>query len=257
MKYEAISVERDGAVERVTLDRSATRNAFDDLMVSELSSAFEAAGSDPAVRAVVLTGAGDSFSAGADLRWMKRMASYTYEENVADAKAMASMFHAIAGCPRPVVGRINGPAVGGGAGLVAACDIAIASERARFRFSEVKLGLVPAVVSPYVIGRIGPAKARVLFITGEWLDAARAAEIGLVDTVVPHDLLDRAVADLMAEITSSGPVAAAEAKRLVADVAAGATDEHLADLIATLRASEEGQEGIGAFLGKRRPGWGE
>jgi len=255
MGFEAISVERDGAVERITLDRSATRNAFDDVMVSELTAAFERAGGDPSVRAVVLTGSGDAFSAGADLGWMRRMASYTYEENVADSAAMARMFRSVAGCPRPVIGRVNGPAVGGGVGLVAACDIAIASERARFRFSEAKLGLVPAVISPYVIGRIGPARARMLFITGEWIDAVRAAEIGLADLTVPHDLLDRAVSDRLGEVMTSGPGAVAEAKRLVTSVVAGADDGALADLIARLRASDEGREGMGAFLAKRSPGW--
>lgn len=255
MTYETLSIERDGSVVRVTLDRSEVRNAFDDRMVAELTEVFGAAAGEGDVRAVVLTGSGDAFSAGADLSWMRRMASYTYEENLADSRAMARMFEAIAGCPNPVIGRINGPAVGGGVGLVAACDIAVASERARFRFSEVKLGLVPAVISPYVIEHIGPARARRLFVTGEWVDARTAAAIGLVDVVVPHDLLDRAVDDQIRMVCSSGPAAVTHAKRLVRSVVSGATSEDLAHLIATLRASDEGQEGIAAFLEGRRPAW--
>ncbi len=253
--YETITVDTADGVARVTLNRSDIRNAFDDRMVAELTDAFHAVEDDDDVKVVVLTGAGDAFSAGADLNWMKRMATYTYDENLADSTAMGRMFGVIHGCEKPVIGRINGPAVGGGVGLVAAVDIAVASEKARFRFSEVKLGIVPAVISPFVIERIGPARARPLFISGDWVDASRAYEIGLVDAVVPHDLLDRTVDDTISRLRSSGPLAMGHAKDLVQMVVERRDHEDFAIMIAELRASEEGQEGITSFLEKRKPEW--
>jgi len=253
--YETITVDTADGVARVALNRSEVRNAFDDRMVAELTDAFHAIEDDDDAKVIILTGAGDAFSAGADLNWMKRMATYTFDENVADSTAMGRMFGVIHGCEKPVIGRINGPAVGGGVGLVAAVDIAIASEKARFRFSEVKLGLVPAVISPFVIERIGPARARPLFISGDWIDAERARDIGLVDAVVPHDLLDRAVDDMISKLRSSAPLAMGHAKDLVQMVVDGRDREDFAIMIAELRDSEEGREGISAFLEKRKPEW--
>jgi len=239
--------ERDGDVLRITLARPDRRNAFDAALIRELAEAFVAVGR---ARAVVLAGDGPSFSAGADVEWMRASAELSYEENLADANALRAMLEAIDGCPAPVVARVQGHALGGGAGLVAASDIAVAAPDAVFAFSEVKLGIIPAVVSPFVLARIGPGAARRYFVTGERFTAETALRIGLVHELAAN--LDAAVERVVAELLSAGPQAARWAKRLVRERPAGA---ETARWIAERRTSEEGQEGLRAFLEKRPPSW--
>ncbi|MES1247309.1 MAG: enoyl-CoA hydratase-related protein [Actinomycetota bacterium] len=243
----AVRTERDGAVLRVTLARPDQRNAFDASLISELAEAFVDVGR---TRAVVLAGEGPSFCAGADVDWMRASAGLSYDENVADANAMRQMFEAIDRCPAPVVARVQGHALGGGAGLVAAADVAIASPKALFAFSEVKLGIIPAVISPFALAKIGGGNARRYFVTGERFDAETALRIGLVSEVAED--LDGAVDRVVGELLSAGPQAARWAKRLVRERPDGA---ETARWIAERRTSEEGQEGLAAFLEKRKPGW--
>jgi methylglutaconyl-CoA hydratase len=242
-----LTAERDGGVLRITLTRPDRRNAFDAALIAELSEAFVDVGR---ARAVVLAGEGRSFCAGADVDWMRASAALSYEENVADANAMRQMFEAIDRCPAPVVTRVQGHALGGGAGLVAASDVAIAEPRAQFAFSEVKLGIVPAVISPFALAKIGGGNARRYFVTGERFDAATALRIGLVGEVAED--LDAAVERVVAELLSAGPQAARWAKRLVRERPDG---PETARWIAERRTSEEGQEGLAAFLEKRPPRW--
>ena len=247
-----------GPVARVTLNRLNVHNAFDNALVAELSEAFTRLSEECSVRIVVVTGAGASFCAGADLAWMERMAGYTREENVADARGLQQMLAAIAECPKVTVARVNGAAMGGGAGLVAACDIAIAAEDAAFAFSEVCLGLAPAVIAPYVVQKIGTGAARALFVTGEKIDAAEAKRLGLVQQVVPAAELDAAVSKTVQRALGAGPEAVAAVKRLLREIegkASGAVAGITTECIADLRVSAEGQEGIQAFLEKRKPGW--
>jgi enoyl-CoA hydratase/carnithine racemase len=239
-----VRVERDGAVLRVTLARPDRRNAFDASLIAELAEAFVDVGRS---RAVVLAGDGASFCAGADVEWMRSSVGLSFEENVADANAMRHMFESIDRCPAPVVARVQGHALGGGAGLAAAADIAIAEPATVFAFSEVKLGIIPAVISPFVLAKIGPGPARRYFVTGERFDAATALRIGLVGEVAED--LDAAVERVVAELLSAGPHAARWAKRLVRERPAGA---ETARWIAERRTSDEGQEGLHAFL-ERRP----
>jgi len=243
----ALRIERDGEVLRVTLARPDRRNAFDASLIAELAEAFVDVGR---ARAVVLAGDGPSFCAGADVDWMRASAGLSYEENVADANALRRMLESIDGCPAPVVARVQGHALGGGAGLVAAADVAIASSDATFAFSEVKLGIVPAVISPFALAKIGPGAARRWFVTGERFDAETALRIGLVSEVV--DDLDAAVDHVVAELLSAGPTAARWAKRLVRERPDG---PETARWIAERRTSEEGQEGLAAFLEKRPASW--
>ncbi|MHB8469083.1 MAG: enoyl-CoA hydratase-related protein [Gaiellaceae bacterium] len=243
----ALRVERDGSVLRITLARPDVRNAFDSELISELAEAFVDVGR---ARAVVLAGEGASFCAGADVEWMRKSVGLSFDENVADANAMRIMFEAIDRCPAPVVVRVQGHALGGGAGLVAAADIAIAAPGTAFAFSEVKLGIVPAVISPFVLAKIGPGAARRYFVTGERFDAATALRIGLVHEVAED--LDGAVERAAGELLSAGPQAARWAKRLVRERPDG---PEAARWIAERRASDEGQEGLEAFLEKRPPGW--
>jgi enoyl-CoA hydratase/carnithine racemase len=244
---DVVWVERDGAVLRVTLARPERRNAFDARLIEELAAAFVDVGRS---RAVVLAGEGASFCAGADVDWMRSSVGLSFDENVADANAMRSMFEAIDRCPTPVVARVQGHALGGGAGLVAASDIAISARDAVFAFSEVKLGIVPAVISPFVLAKIGAAHARRYFVTGERFDAEAALRIGLVSEVA--DDLDAAVELAVAELLSAGPLAARWAKRLVRERPDG---PETARWIAERRTSDEGQEGLRAFLEKRPPAW--
>ncbi len=242
-----LRVERDGELLRVTLARPERRNAFDAELIAELAEAFADVGD---TSAVVLAGEGKSFCAGADVDWQRSSIELSYEENVEDALRLYRMMEAIDTCPAPVVGRIQGYALGGGSGLAACLDVAVAAEDAVFGFPEVKLGIVPAVISPFVIPRIGPGATRRLFLTGERFDAATALRIGLVHIVVAD--LDAEVARVVGELLTSGPRAAREAKRLVRERPGG---EETARIAARMRSGEEGQEGLRAFLDKRLPAW--
>lgn len=260
MNQDRLEVERDGGVARVWLNRPEVRNAFDGETVAELRQVFDDLGADDAVRVVVLGGRGTVFSAGADLEWMRTVAGFGHDDNLREADGLASLFDAIHSSAKPFVARVHGAAMGGGAGLVAACDIAVAAEGTRFGFTEVRLGLIPAVISPYVVSRIGEAAARELFLTGERFEAARAREIGLVRAVVPESDLDAAVDGRVGELLRAGPVAIAEAKALL-DAVSGrpveAVRRDTVERIARIRASPEGQEGLRAFLEKRPPNWAE
>jgi methylglutaconyl-CoA hydratase len=243
---EALRVERNGAVLRVTLARPERRNAFDAALIAELTEAFADVGD---VRAVVLAGDGPSFCAGADVEWQRAAIDLSYDENVEDALRLYRMMETIDSCPAPVVARVQGYALGGGSGLVACVDVALAAEDAVFGFSEVKLGIVPAVISPFVLPRIGAA-ARRYFLTGERFDAPTALRIGLVHEVAAD--LDDAHDRVVGELLSSGPEAARAAKRLIRERPGGDEAAHVA---ARLRTSPEGQEGLRAFLEKRRAAW--
>jgi len=250
---------RAGGVVWLTLDRPEVHNAFDDRLIAELTKELEQLGSDANVRVLVLTGAGRSFSAGADLNWMRRTASYGEAENLADARALARLMQTLNELPRPTVARVNGAALGGGTGLVACCDIVVASEQAVFGTTEVRLGLIPAVIGPYVLAAIGPRHARRLLLTGERISAAEAARLGLVHEVVAAAQLDLSVERIVGELLRSGPDAIAAAKRLIRDLSGRPIEPPLIDAtaqrIAALRATDEAREGVGAFLEKRAPGW--
>ena len=255
-----VEITRDGAVARVTLNRPQLHNAFDEALIQGLADAFAALGEDAAVRVVLLTGAGRSFSAGADLNWMQRASTYDEERNRADARALELMLRTIDECPKPVVALVNGAAIGGGVGLVAACDIALAADGAVFATSEVRLGILPAVIAPFVVRAIGPREARRWFLTAERFGAGEARRIGLVHEVVAADQLEARGAAMVAELLKGGPEAIAEAKRLVQLVrtmpqGGSILAEATVAMIAERRASDEGKEGIGAFLEKRKPGW--
>ena len=243
----ALRIERDGELLRVTLARPETRNAFDADLIAELAEAFVDVGKS---RVVLLAGDGPTFCAGADVEWMRASVDLDYDANVADANALRGMLEAIDRCPAPVVARVQGHALGGGAGLVACSDIAVVDEKAVFAFSEVKLGIIPAVISPFALAKIGPSAARRYFVTGERFDAATALRIGLVHEVVAD--LDAGVEAVLAELANAGPRAARHAKRLVLDRPDG---PETARRIAERRTSEEGQEGLRAFLERRTPSW--
>jgi methylglutaconyl-CoA hydratase len=257
----AILVTDRAAVRQIALNRPEVHNAFDDGLIAELTAAVIEAGREAAVRAVVLTGTGASFSAGADLNWMRGMAAASEDENRADSLRLAALVRTLQFCPKPTVARVNGAAYGGGIGLIAACDVAIGAQGARFGLTEVKLGLVPAVISPYVVAAIGGRQARRLFLTGEIFDATEACRIGLLHRVVPAEALDEAVDFTLKLLAKAGPQAQREAKLLALrtagldEASAGQIDSENAELIARLRVSPEGQEGLGAFLGKRAPAW--
>lgn len=258
MAYQFIDTRREGPVEYLTLNRPDVRNAFNEHVIQELTAWAEAVAEDDEVRVAVLAGRGAAFCAGADLGWMARMASYTHAENVRDATAMANMYSAVDHLPLPLIGRIHGVALGGGAGLAAVCDIVVADEHASFGFTEVKVGILPAVVSPYVLSKIGASAARELFLTGMRFDAARAKEIGLVHAVVAADQMDRRVAEYVREILSAAPEAVATTKELLKKVAGRPPQDTIgltADTIAVRRASPEGLEGMRAFLEKRKATW--
>jgi methylglutaconyl-CoA hydratase len=255
-----IEIHQTGPVATVTLNRPDSHNAFTPQMIGEITAAFHELGGRSEVRVVVLTGNGRSFCAGADVGYMRQTADFTFEENVADGEAIFDLMLAVDSCPKAVVGRINGAAIGGGAGLVACCDVAVAVARAKFAFSEVRLGIVPAVISPFVVAKIGVANSRELFLTGERFDAQRAARIGLVQHVVAEEALDEAVNERVEQLLMAAPGAQADAKALIRAVAKRPKEEmrgYTADLIAQRRAGEEGREGMGAFLEKRRPDWQE
>ena len=258
---DSLHITDSAGVRRIALNRPQVHNAFDDGLIAELTAALEQAGKDNTVRAVVLTGEGTSFSAGADLNWMRGMASASEAENREDSLRLATLMRTLQYLPKPTIARVNGAAYGGGVGLVACCDIAIGVDSARFGLTEVKLGLVPAVISPYVIHAIGLRHARRLFVTGELFDAATALQIGLLHQSVPADALDAAVDASLALLSKAGPIAQAQAKQLALRMAdadetrAEQIDRENAALIARLRVSEEGQEGLGAFLSKRAASW--
>ena len=258
---DSILSERRGAVAWLSLNRPKIHNAFDDRLIAALTKALEQADADPAVRAVVLTGSGSCFSAGADLNWMRGMASASEQENREDSLRLARLMRTLQFLSKPTVARVNGAAYGGGVGLIACCDIAIGVDGAKFALSEVKLGLVPAVISPYVMAAIGLREARRLFITGEVFDAAAATRMGLLHAVVPHDELDEAIERQLYLLAKAGPLAQREAKQLALRIGgtepaqAERIDIANAELIARLRVSEEGQHGLAAFLDKRAPSW--
>ncbi len=256
--YQTLDVARVGAVLHVKLNRPDVRNAFNGTVVAELTAAFGAASDDADARVVVLSGNGRSFSAGADLAWMQEQAALTPEANARGAEAMARMFLGIARCKKPVVARIHGHALGGGTGLAAAVDIAICAKDTVFGLTEVKLGIVPAVISPFVMQKIGPGRARTLFLTGERFDGVEAERVGLVHRAVPSADLDAAVDAVVEQLLSSGPAAVASAKELIREVGPLALEAAVpvtARWIAALRATEEATEGMGAFLEKRKPRW--
>lgn len=246
-------------VATLTLNRPEIRNAIDDVLIGELAEILGRLAMDPAVRVVVLTGAGRAFSAGADLNWMRRMASYGEAENLADAQRLAAMLRRLNELPKPTVARVNGAAYAGGLGLVAACDIAVAAEEAVFCISEARLGLLPSTISPYVLAAIGPRAARRYFLSAEAFSAAEAQRLGLVHHVAPGAGLDAAVERIVAALLDGGPQAQAKAKRLVAEVAGRPVDDALAAFtarsIAEVRASAEAREGLAAFFEKRKPDW--
>jgi methylglutaconyl-CoA hydratase len=239
----------------VTLNRPERHNAFDETLIAELTDCFTQLNQDATVRAIVLKGEGMAFCAGADLTWMGRMAGYSHDENVADARRMQQMFHAIARSPKVTIAQVHGAAIGGGAGLAAACDIAIAAQDARFAFSEVWLGLAPAVIAPFVLRKIGPGAARALFVTGERFSAETALQVGLVQQVVPTVDLKQTVEFTAEAVLQTGPEAVAAVKLLLDALAAAPenADALTVECIAALRVSPEGQEGIRAFLEKRQP----
>lgn len=259
MNYRTLHVEESGGALFVTLDRPDVHNAFNDELIGEAIDLFSNIEARTSARAVVLRSGGANFCAGADLNWMSRMVAYTREENIRDSSSLAKMFALMNECPLPLIGRVQGAAIGGGVGLVAVCDIAIASRDAKFGLSEVKLGILPAVISPYVISKIGPSHARALFLTGERFDADRALRIGLVHKLVEDaQSLDGAVADTLEQLASSGPDAVRECKKLVAYVASHELADSIPytiEAIATRRVSEEGQGGMKAFLEKKKAPW--
>lgn len=258
MTYKTLLVDSADGVLTVTLNRPDVHNAFNDELIAEAIDLFSQIDTT-AVRIVVLQGTGKNFCAGADLNWMSQMVSYTREENIRDSSLLAKMYALINECPLPVIGRIQGAAIGGGVGLVAACDIAIAMADTKFGLSEVKLGILPAVISPYVIAKIGETHARALFLTGERFEAERALRIGLVHRVVDTtEALDAAVYETVTQLKTSGPEAVRECKKLVAYVAANELADaipYTIDAIATRRISEEGQAGMQAFLNKELAPW--
>lgn len=248
---------RDG-IGWITLDRPEVRNALSGELMEAVGAALDDHEADDGVRAVVLAGAGPAFCAGADLRSMRSSRDSTDEDNRADARRMGALFHRVASCRKPVLARVHGPAIGGGVGLMAACDIVVAAESTRFQFSEVRLGIVPAMISPFCIRRLGPVAATRYFLTGEALDAKTALAAGLVDIVAPDAGLYEAVAKVCSDLGKAGPKALVEAKQLVTKVLHLGPDaalEYTADLIARLRVSDEALEGMTAFLEKRPAAW--
>jgi methylglutaconyl-CoA hydratase len=254
-----LTLDIGDGVARVTLNRPEVRNAFDDALIRELQRAFERLQSDRAVRVVVLAGNGPAFCAGADLNWMKRMAGYSYEENLADAQALATMLATLDRLPKPTIARVHGPVFAGGTGLVAACDIAVGTPEAKFCLSEAKLGLSPATISPYVIRAMGERLARRYFLTAEVFGAEEAYRIGMLSALVSASDLDREIENLAKNVLAGGPEAHAKIKDLIRAVAHRPVDDALAaetaKRIAEIRGSPEGKEGIASFLEKRKAAW--
>lgn len=255
-----VSTDIDGPVAVVTLNRPDKHNAFDDSLIADLTANFKSLDANAAVRVVVLSAAGKSFSAGADLNWMKRMAGYSEEENFRDASALAGLMSTLHGLSKPTIARVQGAAYGGGVGLIACCDMAVGTHEAAFALSEVRIGLIPAAISPYVIAAIGERAAHRYFLTGERFDAAEAFRLGLLSELLPtEDTMDEKIETLIGAILSSSPAAISEAKQLIAAVVHQTLNEKLsadtAKRIARVRSSADGKEGVGAFLDKRNPNW--
>jgi methylglutaconyl-CoA hydratase len=254
-----LAIAIDEGVATVTLARPEVHNAFDEALIADLTRALKALDADPAVRVVVLAGQGRSFCAGADLTWMQRMAGYDHAANLADAGALAAMLAALDRSAKPTIARVHGAAYGGGVGLIACCDIAIAAEEATFALSEARLGLIPATIGPYVVAAIGRRAARRYFLTAERFGAAEALAVGLVHAVVPAAGLDARVREIVDQLLAAGPRAQAESKALIRAVAGRAIDDTViadtVEWIAAVRASPEGREGIAAFLERRPPAW--
>lgn len=254
-----VLVEKKNGVARVTLDRPELRNAFDDALISLLNKTFNEVANDDSIRIVILAGNGPAFCAGADLNWMKRMAGYGLEQNLADAQALANMLAALDRLPKPTIARVHGPVFAGGTGLVAACDIAVGTREAKFCLSEAKLGLSPATISPYVLRAMGEREARRYFLTAEVFDAEEALRIGMLSLLVKKEELDKTIDAMVEHLLAGGPQAHAKIKDLIAAVAGRPVDAALvadtAKRIAEIRVSPEGREGIASFLEKRKPGW--
>lgn len=258
--WTALDLDRraDGAAV-LTMNRPAVFNAFDEALIAELDAAFALLGRDPSVRLVVLAGAGKHFSAGADLQWMQRAAAASQDDNLADARRFSAMLARIADCPKPTVARVQGAALGGGVGLVAACDMAVASDAASFSVSEAKMGILPAVIGPHLVNAVGLRQARRLALTASRIDANEALRVGLVQHVVPANGLEAAVEAVIADLLACGPAAQAEIKQLYAQLAPGPVSPQVRELtaqtIARVRTTPEAREGFAAFLGKRKPHW--
>lgn len=259
MIFQTIELQQHNRIATVWLNRPDVRNAFNETAIAEITRVFRGLGADDGIRAIILAARGPAFCAGADLNWMKKMAGYTHAENLADAAQLADMLRTIYLCPKPVVAKVQGDCYAGGMGLVAACDIAVAADAANFCLSEVKLGLIPATISPYVIKAMGENAARRYFLTAERFSAQEAHRIGFVHEVATADALDAAVGGIVKALLAASPHAVKQAKRLVQDVAGTPLDDALvADTvarIADIRASDEGREGVQSFLEKRKPGW--
>jgi methylglutaconyl-CoA hydratase len=259
MNYDTLTIDTAGTIATVTLNRPQVRNAFNEQAIAELTAAFTALGQVDGIRAIVLAGSGTAYCAGADLNWMKKMAGFSEDENRADAMQLANMLRIVYACPKPVVAKVHGDCFGGGVGLVAACDIAIAADDAHFCLSEVKLGLIPATISPYVIKAMGENAARRYFLTAERFNAREALRIGLVHELATAATLDGQVDAIANALAANSPHAVRQAKALVREIAgAPVTDTLIADTahrIAQIRASGEGREGVAAFLDKRKPSW--
>jgi methylglutaconyl-CoA hydratase len=256
--YQTVEVVARDRVARIALNRPDVRNAFNEVMIEDLIRVLGKIEKDDSVRVVVLTGNGTSFCSGADLNWMKKMKNFTVEENYKDAMRLAELMHMLYRLPKPTIARVNGASIGGSNGFVAACDIVIASHRAEFSLSEVKIGLVPACIGPYLVRRIGEAACRDLFLTGQRISADQAKALGLVNDVVTHDSLDARVAEKVSNLLTSGPHALAVSKELLSRVPSmplAEAKEYTARMIADLRCGEEAQEGMTAFLEKRKPRW--
>jgi methylglutaconyl-CoA hydratase len=259
MNQDTLQTEIRDGVATIRMNRPEVHNAFDDVLIAALTAELRRLDPLPQARVIVLAASGKSFSAGADLNWMRRMAKYSQEENLRDAMALAGLMRTLDSVKKPTVARVQGAAFGGGVGLVACCDIAIASTEAAFSLSEVRLGVIPSVISPYVIAAIGEREARRYFLTAERFDAVEARRIGLVHEVVDSGALDEAVAKIAGQLLKGGPQALAAAKKLIADVSRRPMDDALsaetARRIAAIRVESEGQEGLAAFFEKRRPDW--
>lgn len=257
--FQYIEVSHDNAVATVTMNRPDVHNAFNDEMIKEITGAFQSLGDDESVRVVILASYGKSFCAGADLNWMSRMMEYTYEENVIDALGLAKMLKTIHDCPKPVIARVHGAAFGGGVGLISACDFAVCVDTVLFGLTEVKLGIIPAVISPFVLKKLPPAAAQRYFMTAERFSAEEARHIGLIAEVRDSvEAMDECLNTIIKSILNNGPEAVAASKVLINEVLGTRWDETLqkvSEMIATRRISTEGQEGMKAFLEKRKPNW--